>query len=395
MSRTTAAFLFCGLAACVSATNPLSFNDATVIGGSPQTATTVVLGAKNVAKFSTTTAGLVAGSTGIFMLNGNSVVKFTAAGVMSHVNGLAGTTGTDASAASLTAAKFSTPKSITMTSTGDIYVADTINNRIVKIVKTTFVSSAATGPLASAPAAADVPAAGTAGTTAAITAQCSSPYGIVAGSSQIIFSDSGNKNLKAVAITGGLVSTYSKTDFLETPYANAVGNDGTTVYTACNNAIVYKTTGATVAASTFAGQEGFTGSVGGLLGTNLLPKFTSSYTFAMDGNENIYIYSTSTTMTTLSTRTGMVTTGVKLYETKAAGMGNAFGFYDGNLYHSGSSNFGYLYKITEITDTISLIPTTTANTTANVTTVASTVASSSTPLFVGVAAAAFALAQLF
>jgi len=87
-----------------------------------------------MARFDTPQGGVAAHSFGnVFVVDtGNSTIrKITSTGVVTTFAGTAGTTGTDDGTGA--AARFYTPAGVAVDSSGNVYVADTYNNRIRKI----------------------------------------------------------------------------------------------------------------------------------------------------------------------------------------------------------------------------------------------------------------------
>lgn len=142
----------------------------------------------------------------------NTIRKITAAGVVTTLAGTAGVTGsTDATGA---AASFNEPQGIAIDSAGNVYVADSLNNRIRKItpdgVVTTFAGSGAGFPSTDGQG---------------ILARLDTPYGLaIDGSGNLYVAEQDGGSIRK--ITDGFVSTLEPDGFFDSPRGIAVDNGG-------------------------------------------------------------------------------------------------------------------------------------------------------------------------
>jgi hypothetical protein len=129
----------------------------------------------------------------------NSVIrKITQAGYISTYAGT-GAAGYSGDGGAATSAQLSAPWGVAADSTGNLYIADTGNNRIRKVTSAGIISTfAGTG------------VAGFGGDGAAATsAQISSPYGVAIDSnSNLYIADAGNRRIRKV-VSGGNITTYA------------------------------------------------------------------------------------------------------------------------------------------------------------------------------------------
>ncbi len=155
-------------------------------------------GSGAVALFSSP-AGIVTDGTDLYVADsGNSTIRkvVISSGVVSTVAGSAGTKGaTDGVGV---AARFSSPYGITTDGT-NLYVADTANNTIRKIA----ISSGVTGTLA-----------GTAGSSGSSdgtgsAARFNAPYLMTSDATNLYLADGGNNTIRKIEITTGIVTTLA------------------------------------------------------------------------------------------------------------------------------------------------------------------------------------------
>ena len=291
---------------------------------------------------------------------GNSTIrKITPAGVVTTIAGAAGMFGSADGSGS--AARFNAPDGIAVDSSGNLYVADTLNSTIRKITSTGVVTTLAGTPggIGSAdgtgsaarfnyPDALTVAGttlyvaeaynstirkvtstgvvttfAGTAGAFGNVNGTGSavrfnSPYGVAATSTGIIYvADSGNHEIRKItparAVTtfagsattdgGGIGSSDGTGRTARFNYPNGVAVTGTTVYVADTfNSTIRKVT-STGVVTTFAGTAGAVGSADGTSA-----QFHDPYGIAADKAGNVYVADTSNSTIRKITSAGVVTT---------------------------------------------------------------------------------------
>jgi sugar lactone lactonase YvrE len=244
-------------------------------------------GTGSAAKFNGPSGVSVDGSGNIYVAdNGNcSIRKVTPGGVVSTLAGLAGSLGSSNGSGS--AARFFYPTSVAVDSSGNVYVADSGNNTLRKVVPGGVVSTLA--GLAGSPGSSD-------GTGNA--AQLSSPAGVmVDGSGNVYVADQSNQTIRKVT-PGGVVSTLAgrpgyigrvdgtgsaaRFDFPQGVAVDASGN----VYVADTfNYTIRKVTPAGVV-STLAGLAGSSGHVDA---TGTAARFYAPSSVAVDSSGNVYV----------------------------------------------------------------------------------------------------------
>jgi len=308
--------------------------------------------------------GIAVDSAGIVYVadQANSTIrKITPAGVVTTIAGAAGMFGSADGSGS--AARFNAPDGIAVDSSGNLYVADTLNSTIRKITSTGVVTTLAGTPggIGSAdgtgsaarfnyPDALTVAGttlyvaeaynstirkvtstgvvttfAGTAGAFGNVNGTGSavrfnSPYGVAATSTGIIYvADSGNHEIRKItparAVTtfagsattdgGGIGSSDGTGRTARFNYPNGVAVTGTTVYVADTyNSTIRKVTSAGVV-TTFAGTAGVPGSTDG---TGNAAQLDHPFGVAADKAGNVYVADTLNSTIRKITSAGVVTT---------------------------------------------------------------------------------------
>ncbi len=268
-----------------------------------------------------------------------------ATGVVTTLAGTAGTSGsTDATG---TAARFSWPQGITRDD-ANLYVADSQNHTVRKVVIATGVVTTLAG---SARTSGSADATGTA-------ARFESPVGITTDDTYLYVVDSNNHTIRRIVIATGVVTTLAGTagrgsadgmgaaarfDFDETA---GITTDGTYLYVAdYRNHTIRKIVIATGVVTTLAGTAGEYGSADGV---GAAARFNYPYGITTDGT-HLYVADTyNSTIRKIEIATGVVTTlaGTAGEYSSADGVGAAARFSDpqgittdgAHLYVADSSN---------------------------------------------------------
>lgn len=123
-------------------------------------------------------------------------------GVITTVAGT-GTSGSTGDGGAATSARLNSPQDVSVAANGDLYIADTANNKIRKVTAATGVITTVAGT-------------GTAGSTgdggAATAARLSSPRGIeVASNGDLYIADRSNNKIRKVTAATGIITTYAGT----------------------------------------------------------------------------------------------------------------------------------------------------------------------------------------
>ncbi len=227
-------------------------------------------------------------------------------GTTSTLAGTAGTTGsTDATGA---AARFNTPYDIT-TDGPNLYVSDSLNNTIRKVVIATGAVTTLAGT-----------ASATGGSTDATGAAASFNYpnGITTDGSNLYVCDTGNNTIRKIVIATGVVTTLAGTPSLTGGSTDGTGaaasflnpfditTDGANLYVADSyNSTIRKIVIATGAVTTLAGAAGKFGSTDG---TGAAASFFAPYGITTDG-ANLYVCDLgNNTIRKIVIATGAVTT---------------------------------------------------------------------------------------
>lgn len=199
----------------------------------------------------------------------HSVVKITPAGVISVLAGPGGVTKSGYVDGTGSAARFNSPQGSCLDSAGDLFIADTTNNRIRKVtpagVVTTFAGSGVAG--------------NTDGTGAA--AQFNSPRAICCDSSDNLYVLDGASG-RIRKITSAAVVTTFYTAISTDVQSLAVDSSGSIFYPTGNR--IDKITSAGVL-STFAGS----GTAGSANGTGAAATFRSPRGIVIDSSDNLYV----------------------------------------------------------------------------------------------------------
>jgi DNA-binding beta-propeller fold protein YncE len=258
----------------------------------------------------------------IFVTDGsnNTIREITPAGVVTTIAGVAGSRGSTNGL--INAARFNQPTGIAVDTDGNLYVADTGNNIIRKLINSGGVYYTTT-------------LAGTAGVSGSgdgigAAAQFNHPYGLAINSGNLYVADTQNSTIRLVTSTGavstlaGLAGNYGNVDGTGSaarfsfPYGVAVDSAGTLyVADSLNDTIRKVTLGGSV--TTFAGQAGIGGSRDD---TGLLAKFNQPCGIVVDSTGNVFVSDTSNNTVREITPAGVVTT--------LAGLAGSAGSADGS-----------------------------------------------------------------
>src|SRR5213082_102592 len=343
--------------------------------------------------------GIAVDSVGIVYVadQANSTIrKITPAGVVTTIAGAAGMFGSADGSGST--ARFNAPDGIAVVSSGNLYVADTLNSTIRKITATGVVTTLAgtAGAIGSADGTGSaarfnypdaLTVAGTtlyvaeaynstirkvtstgvvttfAGTSGAFVningtgsaARFNSPYGVAATTTGIIYvADSGNHEIRKItpakAVTtfagsattdgGGIGSSDGTGRIARFNYPNGVAVSGTTVYVGDTyNHTIRKITSNGVV-TTFAGTAGIPGSADGI---GNAAQFYRPFGVAADKAGNVYVADTNNYTVRKITPAGIVTTlaGFAGFHDYSDGTGSNAGF--GNLFGIAADSTGNVY----------------------------------------------------
>ena len=252
----------------------------------------------------------------------NAIRKITSAGAVTTVAGLAGTFGSTDGTGS--AARFNFPNGLAVDSTGNIYVADEINNTIRKVTPSGTVTTLAGS--AGVVGKAD-------GTGAAASFSIPNGVSVNPGTGDIYVADYGNMLIRKITAGGGVTtlagvggihgaqdgSGYIVSPALfSSPSSTATDTTGNVYVADTGNNIIRKIT-ATGTVTILAGNAGTTGRTDG---TGSAASFKSPAGVATDSTGNVYVADTANHLIRLVTPVGVVTT--------FAGTGGAAGSTDGN-----------------------------------------------------------------
>jgi sugar lactone lactonase YvrE/thiol-disulfide isomerase/thioredoxin len=313
-------------------------------------------------------SGVAADSAGNLYLadtDNDTIRKIVAStGTVTTLAGLAGNSGSTDGTGS--AARFDNPSGLAVDSAGNVYVADTLNNMLRRVTPAGVVSTVAGSP----GAAGSLDGTGTA-------ALFNGPQGLAIDSSNNLYvADTNNHTIRKVVLSTGAVTTVAglagnpgsadgMVDLAQFNYPSGVAVDSSNnLYVADSEnhtirmisvvgliASPLGTPGSTVV-STLAGTAG---NSGGADGTGGSARFNSPSAVAVDSSGTLYVADTDNfTIRTVVPSTGAVTTGVVttlagLAETSgsADGMGSAVRFFhpagiavdsSGNLYVADTDN---------------------------------------------------------
>lgn len=244
-------------------------------------------GAGSSARFNSPTGVAVDSSGNVYVVESvNNTLRVITA--VSDVTTLAGTAGTVGSTDSTnSAARFKTPSSVAVDTSGNIYIADYGNHTIRKVTSTGTVTTFA--GLAGSPGTAD-------GTGTA--ARFNSPAGVAVDSSGNVYvADAANCCIRKITPGGGVTTlagtagTFGTTDgtgaaarfFL--PFGVAVDSSGSVYVADTYNQTIRKVTAGGVV-TTFAGTAGSPGSTDG---TGTAALFRSPRSVAVDSSGNVFV----------------------------------------------------------------------------------------------------------
>ena len=288
-----------------------------------------------------------------------------ATGVVTAVAGLPGQIGSvDGSG---TAARFRAPGAVAADGAGNVYIADSSNHTIRKVV-------IATGAVTTLAGMAGVPA-GTDGTGAA--ARFNTPQGLVYdGVGNLYVADSTNGTIRQVVVATGAVTTLAgtagtigstdgtgATARFKQPVGVAFDGAGTLYVCDSFNQTIRKIVIATGVVTTVAGTAGMSGLTDG---TGSVARFNIPGGLALDRSGNLYIADTNNhSIRNLVLSTGAVTTvaGASLGQGSVDGIGGAARFSypqgvaldgSGNLYVADSGN-GTIRKVAALTAAVTTV----------------------------------------
>jgi sugar lactone lactonase YvrE len=233
--------------------------------------------------------------------------KVTAAGVVTTLAGTAGVAGSADGASSV--ATFDTPSGVAVDSTGNVYIADTLNHTIRKLTAAGVVTTLA--GQAGASGSVD----GTAGA-----ARFFGPQGLAldAAGTHLYVADTNNDTIRRIVVSSGVVTTLAgaagqagSADGLGTvarfngPTALAVDDSGTLYVADTDNHIIRTITSAGTV-TTLAGRAGRSGASDG---TGQAAAFNHPSAIAVDGSSNLYVLDTDNhTIRKIVSAAGVVTT---------------------------------------------------------------------------------------
>jgi hypothetical protein len=234
----------------------------------------------------------------------HTIRKLTSAGVVTTIAGTGGTAGSTDGTGS--AALFYGPKSLVSDGT-NLYVTDTSNHTIRKVVISTGATSTVAGY------------AGTSGTTDATgsAARFYAPFGIAYDTTDLFVTDTSNHAIRKVTTGGvvttlaGVVGTSGTTDATGTSAKfntpTGIVSDGTNLFVAdSGNHTIRKVVISSGVVTTLAGTAGTSGF---LDGTGAAARFNSPVGLTIDNAGNLYVSDQNyTKIRKVVTSTGVVTT---------------------------------------------------------------------------------------
>jgi sugar lactone lactonase YvrE len=276
-------------------------------------------------------SGIAADTAGNLYLadtDNNTIRKIVAStGVVTTIAGLAGSSGNADGTGS--AARFNNPSGVAVDGAGNIYVADTLNNTLRKVTAAGAVSTLA----GQAGVSGGVDGSGTG-------AQFFGPQGLaIDASGNVLVADSNNHTIRKVVPSTGAVTTVAglagivgiadgagsaaRFDFPSAVTLNGSGN----LFVADTDNNTIRAISPAGVVSTLAGSAGYSG---GADGTGSSARFNSPSDLAVDSSGNIYVADTDNfTIRKVVSSTGTVTTLAGLAGTSgsADGLGTAVRFY--------------------------------------------------------------------
>src|SRR5438874_1210236 len=285
--------------------------------------------------------GIAVDSAGIVYVadQANSTIrKITPAGVVTTIAGAAGMFGSADGSGST--ARFNAPDGIAVDSSGNLYVADTLNSTIRKITSTGVVTTLAGTPggIGSAD-----------GTGSA--ARFNYPDALTVAGTTLYVSDTYNSTIRKVT-SAGVVTTFAGTAGvpgstdgtgnaaqLDHPFGVAADKAGNVYVADTLNSTIRKITSAGVV-TTLAGTPGVIGSADG---SGSAAQFFYAFAVAVDGAGNVYVGDTNNFTVRKITPAGVVTTlaGLAGKHDYADGTGSDAGF--GNLFGIAADSAGNVY----------------------------------------------------
>src|SRR5438067_1620229 len=285
--------------------------------------------------------GIAVDSAGIVYVadQANSTIrKITPAGVVTTIAGAAGMFGSADGSGS--AARFNAPDGIAVDSSGNLYVADTLNSTIRKITSTGVVTTLAGTPggIGSAD-----------GTGSA--ARFNYPDALTVAGTTLYVAEAYNSTIRKVTSTG-VVTTFAGTAVVlgstdgtgnaalfDHPFVVVVDRAGNLYVADTLNSTIRKITSAGVV-TTLAGTPGVIGSADG---SGSAAQFFYAFAVAVDGAGNVYVGDTNNFTVRKITPAGVVTTlaGLAGKHDYADGTGSDAGF--GNLFGIAADSAGNVY----------------------------------------------------
>lgn len=282
----------------------LATNAVTTLAGLANTTGTAD-GTGSVARFNSP-YGIALSGTDFYVADtyNQTIRKLTTSGVVSTLAGSAGTSGSlDGTSA---AANFYIPKSLVGDGGTNLYVADSYNHTIRKVVISTGVVSTIAGY------------GGTPGTTdgTGTAAKFYTPFGITYDGTDLYVTDTANQTVRKVSTAGvvttwaGVAGTAGSTNDTGTAakfnYPTGIVNDGTNLYVAdSENHVIRQIVIATKVVTTLAGTAGASGSTDG---TGAAARFNRPIGLTIDSAGNMYVVDQNYTKIRKVTSAGVVTT---------------------------------------------------------------------------------------
>jgi streptogramin lyase len=254
-------------------------------------------------------AGLTLDSSGNLYVadTGNSTIRMvTAAGVVTTLAGLPGAIGYTEGTGQ--AARFDTPIGITVDSSGNVYVADAVNNTIRKITPAGAVTTLAGLSMA--------PSKGSTDGTATAARFYAPRRTAVDSSGNVYVADTFNHVIRKITAAGVVTTLAGSAGYFgsadgtgsaarfDSPIGITVDGSGNVYVADTYNCTIRKVTPASVV-TTLAGSPGYEGSADG---TGSAARFALPGDVAVDGSSNVYVADTSNHTIRKVSPTGVVTT---------------------------------------------------------------------------------------